>query len=163
MNILQVVGYKNTGKTTVVEKIVGYLSLRYQVSSLKHHGHGGAPDLHQTDSSRHFEAGAIASGVEGDGVFYMQTNDIKVEKMLQIYELLGAEVCVIEGYKHVPYPKIVIVRNPQDYELLKKLENIHLVLTWNEEDLFKDKFLHVNDEERLREWIDDFMGGTYEH
>ncbi|QQK74745.1 molybdopterin-guanine dinucleotide biosynthesis protein MobB [Salicibibacter cibarius] len=40
--VLQVVGYKNSGKTTLMEELVKAFSAReMHVAALKHHGHGG--------------------------------------------------------------------------------------------------------------------------
>ena len=41
-SILQIVGYQNSGKTTLVEKIVHALAeSEMKVATIKHHGHGG--------------------------------------------------------------------------------------------------------------------------
>lgn len=41
-SILQIVGYQNSGKTTLVEKMVHALTEReMKVATIKHHGHGG--------------------------------------------------------------------------------------------------------------------------
>ena len=47
-SILQIVGYQNKRKTTLVEKIVHALAERkIKVATIKHHGHGGFPEVAQ--------------------------------------------------------------------------------------------------------------------
>ena len=46
MKTLHVAGYKNSGKTTLVSHWITLLAdLGHRVAVLKHHGHGGAPEL----------------------------------------------------------------------------------------------------------------------
>ena len=47
-SILQIVGYQNSGKTTLVGKIVHVLTeSEMKVATIKHHGHGGFPEVAQ--------------------------------------------------------------------------------------------------------------------
>ncbi|WP_376711888.1 molybdopterin-guanine dinucleotide biosynthesis protein B, partial [Bacillus paralicheniformis] len=63
---MQIVGYQISGKTTLVEKIVHALAEREKkVATIKHHGHGGFPEVAQNDSEKHRKAGAVVSSVEG--------------------------------------------------------------------------------------------------
>ncbi|HJV30673.1 MAG TPA: molybdopterin-guanine dinucleotide biosynthesis protein MobB, partial [Bacillales bacterium] len=72
--IFQVVGYQNSGKTTFITKILKQLKIEGDsVGVIKHHGHGGKPDVYeQKDSARHIENGAIATIVEGNGRLLLQ-------------------------------------------------------------------------------------------
>ncbi len=54
--ILQIVGFQNSGKTTLTEKLIFRASIAgLKAASIKHHGHGGTPDteLSSKDSIRH--------------------------------------------------------------------------------------------------------------
>ena len=54
--VFQIVGYQNSGKTTLMEKVIsGAAEKGVRVAYIKHHGHGGAPDA--KDSTRHQQAG----------------------------------------------------------------------------------------------------------
>ena len=73
-SILQIVGYQNSGKTTLVEKVVHALAERkMKVATIKHHGHGGFPEVAQKDSERHRKAGAVVSSVEGAGLLSLSS------------------------------------------------------------------------------------------
>ncbi len=64
--IIAVCGVKNSGKTTLLEKLVKELSKRgVKTAVIKHDGHDFACDIEGTDSYRLFEAGAY-----GTAVFY---------------------------------------------------------------------------------------------
>ena len=51
MNIIGVVGWKNTGKTTLIEKLINEFNNRsLTVSTIKHSHHNFSVDKHGTDS-----------------------------------------------------------------------------------------------------------------
>ena len=59
MRVFGVVGWKNNGKTTLVERLVEHLAARgYRVSTVKHAHHEVDLDQPGKDSWRHREAGA---------------------------------------------------------------------------------------------------------
>ncbi|ASB89817.1 molybdopterin-guanine dinucleotide biosynthesis protein B [Bacillus sonorensis] len=130
--ILQIVGYQNSGKTTFVERLLEKLeSLGVKAGCLKHHGHGGEPDLigEGKDSARFLLAGAAASGVEGDGVFqFTARGGWTLEKLIAVYGLLSIDCLLIEGFKQASYPKIVMVRNEEDHQLVEQLDGVLAVI-----------------------------------
>lgn len=65
--IIQIVGYQNSGKTTLMEQLIKHATKEgLRVGTIKHHGHGGAPvENLSKDSNRHEQAGARVSAVEG--------------------------------------------------------------------------------------------------
>lgn len=125
----QIVGYKNAGKTTLMEHLIHYFSIRnMQVGTLKHHGHGGEPEaVKDTDSGRHLQAGSAMSAVQGEHQLHITINHTTIfslHKWIALYHLLPVDVLLIEGYKQADFPKIVLVRGPEDLHLLDKLTNI---------------------------------------
>ncbi|OKL37471.1 molybdopterin-guanine dinucleotide biosynthesis protein B [Domibacillus mangrovi] len=129
-HIFQVVGYQNSGKTTLLEKLIACAAAEgLRIASIKHHGHGGMPDT--KDSTRHQQAGAIISGVEGGGALHLhiQREKWKLDDILQLYQLFSVDLILIEGYKLEEYPKVVLIRNEDDLSLLE-LENIQCVISW---------------------------------
>lgn len=135
--ILQIVGYKNSGKTTLVKKIIGELekiNLKYGV--LKHHGHGGRPVLHDegTDTWKYREAGASATAVEGEGFFQFTANvpEMPLETMLSFFQLLPLDGLILEGFKRADFPKIVLIRTEEDLALLEEITNIMAIIVWDQ-------------------------------
>ena len=133
----QIAGYKDSGKTTLITKLIARLKEeRYEPAVLKHHGHGGEPDFSGSrDSERHFAAGAAASLVEGDGHIQLlakMTRDefTSVPSMLGVLRFFNPDIILIEGYKHDIYPKAVLLRSEEDLPLLKELTNIQAIIAW---------------------------------
>jgi molybdopterin-guanine dinucleotide biosynthesis adapter protein len=130
--VIQVVGYKNSGKTSLVCRMIEWAnSSGILVSSCKHHGHGGTPDVvEDTDSFFHQRAGAKISGVEGDGMLQLSISkpDWQLDDILSIYSYMKTELIIVEGYKRERYPKIVLLRNQGDHRLLGEIENVMAVI-----------------------------------
>ncbi|RID85450.1 molybdopterin-guanine dinucleotide biosynthesis protein B [Peribacillus asahii] len=132
--ILQVVGYQNSGKTTLMEKLISRAAqVGLRAASIKHHGHGGAPSYESPskDSLRHYEAGAIVAGVEGDGILQLRAkmDDLSLEDMLRFYQFFSIDVLFIEGYKKESYPKVVLLRDEQDLSILDSLTNVQCIIS----------------------------------
>ncbi|RAK17013.1 molybdopterin-guanine dinucleotide biosynthesis protein B [Anoxybacillus vitaminiphilus] len=161
MKILQVVGYKNSGKTTLVEKLIKEAAHQgYRVGAVKHHGHGGYPDLSEqwNDSNRHRQAGAVVSSVEGNGLLQLQAIQDKwsLQQILHIYSFFPVDVVFVEGFKKEKYPKIVMLRSDDDIELLTSLENIIAVIAWttlSKSFAIDYPIFSIEDEKQYIQWI----------
>lgn len=161
--VVQIVGFQNSGKTSLTCKLLGEGKRNnWKMASVKHHGHGGTPALNgMKDSELHFQAGAIAAGVEGDGVFQLALNcpGIKLASIIKLYKALEMDVILVEGYKNENYPKIVLLRSEEDYQLLEELDNIIAVIASFEFTPQTDSFLyfHRNDEQLFLEWFGHYI------
>lgn len=158
--ILQIVGFQNSGKTTLMVNLVKKcVENNLRVGTIKHHGHGGKPFLHHShkDSVKHRNAGAAISAVEGEGVIELTSQmKIDLEKLLLFYNGLQLDAILIEGYKDKSFPKIVLIKNHEDLLKLAKLTNIQAVITWIKlEDTFLNKRLifSIHDEVLYMDWI----------
>lgn len=134
-SIFQIVGYQNSGKTTLVEKLVKRLTEQgYRVGTIKHHGHGGRPVSGDEgkDTCRHRQAGAAVTGVEGAGMLQIHAvqEGWTLQEMINIYEHFSLQLIFIEGYKKETYDKVVLLRSEKDIPLLESLENILCVISW---------------------------------
>ncbi|WP_078392347.1 molybdopterin-guanine dinucleotide biosynthesis protein B [Shouchella patagoniensis] len=138
--VFQVIGYKNSGKTTLVEELIQLLiedGLR--VATLKHHGHGGIP-LGSTDSDRFSSAGAISSIVEGDGVIKLvaQKKNWALNELVQKQFILSSpDIILVEGWKNnEAYGKVVLLRGEADLPLLQ-LTNVRCAISIEKLELHK--------------------------
>ncbi|MFP7295773.1 molybdopterin-guanine dinucleotide biosynthesis protein B [Neobacillus niacini] len=133
--IFQVAGYQNSGKTTFILKLIEALKNEgLKTVTIKHHGHGGRPDvIPQKDSSRHLEAGALAALVEGDGRLVLQADEsfLTFDEQIRLMNFFQPDIILIEGHKQKPYPKLLILRNEHDLTLLSHITNIKAVIVWN--------------------------------
>ncbi|WP_136699663.1 molybdopterin-guanine dinucleotide biosynthesis protein B [Bacillus fungorum] len=165
-SILQIVGYQNSGKTTFVEKFVCTLAERkMKVATIKHHGHGGFPEVAQKDSERHRKAGAVVSSVEGAGLLSLSSlrEEWSLQEIIRLYEFFEVDTIVIEGYKNESYPKVVLLRSEEDAELLHKVENVIAVITWHHAsaNLREEyKVFHITEDELYIDWFLQTVRGT---
>ncbi|WP_042356496.1 molybdopterin-guanine dinucleotide biosynthesis protein B [Bacillus rubiinfantis] len=134
--VFQVVGYQNSGKTTFIEKIIEELAaIGLKTAVIKHHGHGGKPNVcEQKDSTRHVEAGAAATIVEGDGrlLLHAEGKRYDLHDQVQLLGFFQPEVILIEGYKFAEHPKVALIKTLTEAHLLHKLENIQAVVYWED-------------------------------
>ncbi len=131
--VLQIVGYQNSGKTTLVSKLVQKLSSDgISVGTIKHHGHGGVPKVGDSgkDTDSHRLAGAAVVSVEGSGSLQLSADVVAwdVERTISLYKNFNLDMIIIEGYKMEKYPKVVLIRNANDIKLLHRLTNIITVI-----------------------------------
>jgi molybdopterin-guanine dinucleotide biosynthesis protein B len=110
--VIGVAGFKNSGKTTLVEKLVLHLTQQgYRLSTVKHAHHSFDIDHEGRDSFRHRKAGASEVAV------------ISKERTAIIHELRGQEpptltevldklhdcdLVIVEGYKRDTHDKIEV-------------------------------------------------------
>ena len=111
--VLAVSGLHNSGKTTLLEKLLPALRSRgLKVGVIKHDGHDFTPDVPGTDSYRLREAGA-----EGVAVFsgnrYLLTEEFRLNEqdLLALFERHGYDLVLMEGFKESGWPKIEVVRS----------------------------------------------------
>lgn len=142
--IYQIVGYKNTGKTTLMEEMIRYYSnLGMEVGTLKHHGHGGPLKVAEnTDSYRHTKSGSRISVAQGGHNLQINVSpaEVELERLIHIYTCFNVDILLIEGYKYADYPKIVLIKSEKEIPLLKKLTNIIAVGVRDE--MLMDTFDH---------------------
>lgn len=105
-----IVGWKKSGKTTLVEKLIREFTRRgLKVASVKHAHHAFQIDDEATDSARHRRAGAaqvaIVSGSRWAIVTELRdTPEPSLSDVLQ--KLEPCDLILVEGYKSARIPKI---------------------------------------------------------
>ncbi len=113
--ILCFVGRSNSGKTTLIERLIPELvQAGYRVATIKHAGHGFELDTEGKDSWRHKRAGANAVMVMSKGslaMFADVSDEIKVEELRDRFLDRSIDLILAEGWKSEGYPKIVVVRD----------------------------------------------------
>lgn len=161
--IFQITGYQDSGKTTYLNKILSQLAMQnLKAVTLKHHGHGGKPDVvEEADSALHVSSGAAASLVEGGGRLLLQTENIDwtLDEKINLLTALNPDVILIEGHKFEDYPKLVLLRQNTDFHLLNKLNNIVAVIYQNQKPVDNyDSFpiFHRNDPSSVN-WVTDYI------
>ncbi|MBT2678180.1 molybdopterin-guanine dinucleotide biosynthesis protein B [Bacillus sp. ISL-35] len=163
--LFQVAGYQNSGKTTLSLSLIQQLSAAgLKVATIKHHGHGGKPDIaEEKDSGCHVSAGAAVSLIEGGGRLVLQAENGQwsLSEEIDVLSCFKTDVILIEGYKKEAYPKAVFLRDEADLELLNVLANIKVVFYHdpNLANLLKDCAYPVfqREDDRGVTWVLDYI------
>jgi molybdopterin-guanine dinucleotide biosynthesis protein B/molybdopterin-guanine dinucleotide biosynthesis protein len=116
------VAKSGTGKTTLLEKVIGELSRRgYRVGTIKHDAHRFEIDHEGKDSWRLTRAGAFPMVISSSEKVAVVHPNARGEMTLEevIYRFMtDADLVVTEGYKTGGLPKIEIHRMQRSPELL---------------------------------------------
>ena len=113
------VGRQNSGKTTLLEKVIAELTAQgLSIGTLKHHGHSKFQiDIPGKDSYRHRAAGASATAILSSGRLAF-TCDLACElSCFEALELLpNYDLVLVEGFRGVGLPTIELLRaeKPKD-------------------------------------------------
>jgi len=127
--IISIVGKSDSGKTTLIEKLVPELTRRgYRIATVKHDTHGFEVDREGKDSWRHKQAGAHTVVISSPNKVALIRDVEKDFTLEEIREKLIQDVDLIlsEGYKKDVQPKIEIFRKEKHKELLCSKED-HLI------------------------------------
>ena len=109
--LIAVSGVKNSGKTTFLAALIPELkALGLQAAVIKHDGHSFLPDREGTDTFRLLEAGALGTAVF-DGEKFQAVKYAPVSETQLSALFPEADLILLEGFKHSPYPKIEILRS----------------------------------------------------
>lgn len=112
--IVSIVGRSNTGKTTLIEKVIPELRRRgYRIATIKHNIHGFDIDHEGKDSWRHKRAGAQATVIASPHqVAFVEdvTRDYELSELRDLY-IRNVDIILSEGFKKNPHPKIEVVRS----------------------------------------------------
>jgi molybdopterin-guanine dinucleotide biosynthesis protein B len=107
--VFGVVGWKNAGKTTLVEKLVAELVRRgLKVNTIKHGHHDLDVDQPGRDSWRHRAAGATEVAVVGGRRYAIMREQEEAGLAEVLARLAPADIVLIEGFKREPHRKIEV-------------------------------------------------------
>lgn len=134
--IISFVGYSNSGKTTLIRKILEKTSHQFKIGIIKHHGHidNKISTGNVKDTDVFIKAGAK--------VVKLLTGDSNPENLLDDYSQLELDLIIIEGFKNLSYPKFYIKR-----------ENIKEIY-YNKEELLGIVSDNINDKVENKVWFD---------
>ena len=119
--IVSIVGKSDSGKTTLLEKLIAELNLRgYKVASVKHDTHDFEIDKEGKDSWRHKKAGAtttIISSPHKVAVVSDTDRDLRLSEIRDRF-VLEEDIVLSEGYYRDKQPKIEVSQKEEPYKLL---------------------------------------------
>jgi molybdopterin-guanine dinucleotide biosynthesis protein MobB len=108
--MIGIVGWKDAGKTPVVERLAAHITAKgYTVGTVKHVHEGVSLQPEAADSVRHLEAGAATTVALGAGTTVVLTSGGgDLDEAIARY-LLDCDYVIVEGFKQAPIPKIAVV------------------------------------------------------
>lgn len=112
--LIGIAGWKNSGKTTMAERLIAEFSARgLTVASIKHAHHAFQVDEGTADSARHRRAGAQQVAIVS-GARWALIRELKDTPEPSLDDILAkldpCDIVVIEGYKRAPIRKIEVRR-----------------------------------------------------
>ena len=112
--IVGIAGWSNSGKTTLIEKLVAHFAGKgLRVATIKHTHHKFDIDKPDSDTARHRRAGASETAiVSGSRVAVIEEIETRGEPSLEDIagRLKPADIIFVEGYKSALIPKIEVRR-----------------------------------------------------
>ena len=119
--MISVVGKSDSGKTTLLEKLIRELTLRgYRIGSIKHDAHSFEIDREGKDSWRHKQAGAVLTLISSPSKIAMVVDSDHDHTLDELREkfISNVDLILTEGYKRENLPKIEVVRSSLRREML---------------------------------------------
>jgi len=110
--VITIVGHSNSGKTTLVEKLIPELKGRgYHVGTIKHTHHGFSMDQKGKDTYRHRAAGAdmVLAASPGQIALVKSMPETGLDSLLPY--LQDMDIVLVEGFKQEKKPKIEVFRS----------------------------------------------------
>ena len=134
MKTIAVIGWKNSGKTTLVSRLVVHLKKKkFKVGVVKHAHHTFDIDHPNTDSYKIREAGSYKTTIVSEK--RLAHIEEKISPEIDIEELIklnnGCDILIFEGFKKIKkLSKIEVNLTKNDKELLyKSLDNVKLLVS----------------------------------
>ena len=112
--VFVITGWKNSGKTTLTERLVTELSRRgFRIATVKHAHHDFDIDQPGTDSFRHRAAGAAEVAIVS-GRRWALMHELKGDSEPSLEEILSrlspVDLVLVEGYKRERHAKLEVRR-----------------------------------------------------
>ncbi len=122
MKVYGVIGWKNAGKTSLMERLVADITGRgFTVSTVKHVHHDVDLDQPGKDSHRHRKAGASEVVLASAHRFALMREHRGPEPELPaiLARLAPVDLVLVEGYKRDAHPKIEVFREETGQNLIQ--------------------------------------------
>jgi len=109
--VISIVGRKNSGKTTLIERLLPLLGSRgLRVGTIKHDVHGFDIDYEGKDTWRHRQAGASVVSISGPGktaVITFAAGEVALDYLVQAF-YAEQDLVLTEGFQSLDKPKIEV-------------------------------------------------------
>lgn len=128
VKVIPVAGLSGSGKTTFIRGLIPLLAGQGPVGTVKHAGRHGLDLPRGKDTTVMFGSGAVAAaGIDREKTL-ITLRSTSLAAALEILSGQGVMTAVVEGWKGIPWPKVVIgdlevegciLRNPDPAEVIR--------------------------------------------
>jgi molybdopterin-guanine dinucleotide biosynthesis protein MobB len=125
--IISIVGYSNSGKTRLLEKMIPILKAKgYTIGIIKHSGHDFSLDQPGKDTYKYKQAGADGVVLVGSGqIGYLgnidESEGLNLNRIEQTF-FSDRDIVLTEGFKKGDKPKIAVLTRGEEEQLFKEVE-----------------------------------------
>ncbi|MEM8592576.1 MAG: molybdopterin-guanine dinucleotide biosynthesis protein B [Pseudomonadota bacterium] len=158
MRLYGIVGWKNAGKTGLMERLVAEITGRgLTVSTLKHAHHAFDVDQPGKDSYRHREAGAREVLVAGSARWALMS-ELRGEALPPLEDLLArlspVDLVLVEGWKRDAHPKVEAWREETGNPLIARGDDTIRAVASDQRGLQLDRpVFYLNDTPAIADFI----------
>lgn len=156
MKIYGVIGWKNSGKTSLLERLVAEISGRgFSVSTIKHVHHSVDLDQPGKDTFRHRQAGAREVVLASADRFALMVEHRGPEPELPavLARLAPVDLVLVEGYKRDAHPKVEVWREETGHPLIQPHDPLVRAVATDVALKLRVPVLDLNDTRAVAEFI----------
>lgn len=145
----------NTGKTTLMEKLIGEIVQRgYRVGAVKSDCHGFEIDVPGKDSWRFAHAGARVTAIVGMEQYAVVQKTKQKKDLDEVIDVMeDIDIVLVEGFKLTGKPKIEVVRQEKGSHVVSSAEELVAVVTDVTDASFSVPVFGLNDYESIADFI----------
>jgi molybdopterin-guanine dinucleotide biosynthesis protein B len=123
MKVFGIIGWKNAGKTSLMERLVANITARgFSVSTVKHVHHDVDLDQPGKDTFRHRQAGArevVLASAKRHAILTEHCDRPEPELSDILARLSPVDLVLVEGYKRDAHPKVEVFRIEAGHSLIQ--------------------------------------------
>lgn len=122
MKVYGVIGWKNSGKTSLMERLVAEITGRgFSVSTVKHVHHSVDLDQPGKDTFRHRQAGAreVVLASADRLAIMVEHRAVEPELPAVLARMAPVDLILVEGYKRDAHPKVEVWREETGHPLIQ--------------------------------------------
>jgi len=161
LKIFGITGWKNSGKTHLMERLVAeFKSRSLSVSTIKNAHHGFDVDQPGKDSFRHRQAGAQEVLIASEKrwvLMHENTDELQPSLKDLIKKMSKVDLVLVEGFKQERHPKIEVVRKARDQKLISEKDPTILAVASDVDISTEKTCIYLNDTIGIANFIGNYL------